>query len=363
MAIWWWVRTHYASTVECDLISAPGDVTRARLEANDVNLLLGWDAVSAHLEEFDGTARFGAGHGDAKAALLRDPKCKVFPPGSLQDLCNAKGAYYAGPEKGDFQLECFAIICFRVRPSLLGENPKRDERSCPKMSRRDSELTFERGAFLERREKVPGFSNPRYIARAAAAGVAVAPTAVYECGAAGASAEGGAAFAASAAAEGGWKRFIAKPSPSSWSRGVDAFTTSAALANPKRLERYFRETAFEGAAAGGAKQVLVQRHLRGLAASPETRCFFSDGEFQYAVANSEHRPGKPFALTSCPEASSSSSLPAKYWRPHAALAKTVVDTVLPRLTSFDGAPLSCKVPWLVRVDVGTHAAGSVGINH
>lgn len=107
VAIWWWVRTHYASTVECDLISAPGDVTRARLEANDVNLLLGWDAVSAHLEEFDGTARFGAGHGDAKAALLRDPECKVFPPGALQDLCNAKGARAAGPEKiGLQQLEC-----------------------------------------------------------------------------------------------------------------------------------------------------------------------------------------------------------------------------------------------------------------
>ena len=60
---------------------------------NDVNLLLGWDAVSAHLEEFDGSGGFEAGHGDRMAALLRDPRCKVFPPAALQDLCNAKGNY------------------------------------------------------------------------------------------------------------------------------------------------------------------------------------------------------------------------------------------------------------------------------
>ena len=96
VAIWWWVATHYASSVEADLILAPRDVTRARLERNDVNLLLGWDAVSAHLEEFDGARRFPAGHGDAMAALLRDPACRVFPPGHLQDLCNAKGARVPG---------------------------------------------------------------------------------------------------------------------------------------------------------------------------------------------------------------------------------------------------------------------------
>lgn len=130
--------------------------------------------------------------------------------------------------------------------------------------------------------------------------------------------------------------------------------------------------------------------MRGLAAAPETRCFFSNGEFQYAVANSQHRPGRPFELTSCPEASSSATLPAKYrrrslfdalssgpservssgialdarrrrryWRPHAALAARVVAEVLPALTAFDGSPLTHRVPWLVRVDVGTHAAGDL----
>ena len=93
MALWWWARTHYAQSLECDLIEGPGEVTRERLVKNDVNLLLGWDAVSAHLEEFDGSGGFEAGHGDRMAALLRDPRCKVIPPAAQQDLCNAKGNY------------------------------------------------------------------------------------------------------------------------------------------------------------------------------------------------------------------------------------------------------------------------------
>ena len=95
----------------------------------------------------------------------------------------------------------------------------------------------------------------------------------------------------------------------------------------------------------------------GLARLPETRCFFVGGEFAYAVANSTHSPGKKFDLTSCPESASSRDLPAKYWRPHAALAKRVLDEVLPPLYSFDGRRNLCaeRYAWPVRVDVGTHA--------
>ena len=31
VALWWWARTHYDQSVECDLIEGPGDVTRERL--------------------------------------------------------------------------------------------------------------------------------------------------------------------------------------------------------------------------------------------------------------------------------------------------------------------------------------------
>lgn len=287
VAIWWYAKSRYGDSVEADLITGPGEVTAARLEANDVNLLLGWDAVSAQLEEADGTGRFESGHGDAMAALLGAPASRVLPPASVQDLCNAKGAYILEAER---------------------------------------------------------------------LGVPVAPTAVYEC--AGGSAKEGAAFAARVARERGWKRFIAKPSPSSWSRGVEQFTTSAVGKNDAKLVAYFEELAYPKS-NNGAKQIIVQRHLGGLANAPETRCFFFGGDFLYAVANSKHAPGKPVELTSCPESASSSALPAKHWRPHAALARTVVDTVLPRFETFGGGTFSCKVPWLVRVDVGTHAACDV----
>ena len=283
VAIWWWARTHYGETVECDLITGPADVTRARLVRNDVNLLLGWDAVSAHLEE-QGSDEFAAGHGDGMAALLRDSRCKVFPPACLQDFCNAKGTYVR---------ECV-------------------------------------------QHNVPA-----------------APTVVYNCEKG--TVEAGAAFAVDAAKKRGWKKFIVKPSPSSWSRGVEAFLTSAAHRRPERVEKYFREHAF--GYQNRAKSILVQRHLGGLVRQPETRCFFVGDEFAYAVANSTHPPGKTFALESCPESASSRDLPAKYWRPHAALAKRVLDEVLPPLYSFDGRRDLCaeRYAWPVRVDVGTHA--------
>ena len=228
VALWWWARTHYDQSVECDLIEGPGEVTHERLVKNDVNLLLGWDAVSAHLEEFDGSGGFEAGHGDRMAALLRDPRCKVFPPAALQDLCNAKG---------------------------------------------------------------------NYVKACASQNVPTAPTVVYDC----ASVEDGAQFAIDAAAKQGWKKFVVKPSPSSWSRGVEAFLTKSAQVNPQRVEKYFREN------EPSAKSILVQRHLGGLARLPETRCFFFGGEFLYAVANSVHKPGKPLELTDDGTPSSSSS--------------------------------------------------------
>ena len=103
--------------------------------------------------------------------------------------------------------------------------------------------------------------------------------------------------------------------------------------------------------------MCIRDSLGGLARLPETRCFFVGGEFAYAVANSTHSPGKKFDLTSCPESASSRDLPAKYWRPHAALAKRVLDEVLPPLYSFDGRRNLCaeRYAWPVRVDVGTHA--------
>ena len=255
-------------------------MTAARLERNDVNLLLGWDAVSAHLEEHDGTGRFAAGHGDAKAreprgtqnvndarslcpassgrvpehpsentfersvaaqaAILRDPACRVFPPGELQDLGNAKGAYVAAIRAAGLPTAPTAVYECEGGDAEAGAAT---ERTSP--SRRDP-------------------ARSRSGRRAAETSRSQSPA--------------GAAFAADAASARGWKKFVAKPSPSSWSRGVDAFQTKAVASRPARLEAYFQETAFNP--PGAAKQILVQRHLAGLANLPETRCFLIEGEFQ-----------------------------------------------------------------------------------
>ena len=66
----------------CDLIEA-GDVTRERLVLLHVNLLLGWDAVSAHLEEFDGGGGFEAGHGD---------RWRPYPGPAVQSLPAGRAA-------------------------------------------------------------------------------------------------------------------------------------------------------------------------------------------------------------------------------------------------------------------------------
>ena len=48
-----------------------------------------------------------------------------------------------------------------------------------------------------------------------------------------------------------------------------------------------------------------------------------------------------------------------HWRSHAALAKSVVDGVVPPFQTLAGAPMAQPSPWLIRVDVGVHAAGDL----
>jgi hypothetical protein len=106
VAIWWWCHRHYRSTaVRCDPI-VPSELTASRLQSNDINLLLGYDAVSAHLEEHseheeggggggggEAAAAAGAGHAARIATLLADPRSKVWPPRVAQERINLKSRY------------------------------------------------------------------------------------------------------------------------------------------------------------------------------------------------------------------------------------------------------------------------------
>lgn len=291
VAIWWHIRQHYSSIVDADLISAPGEVTRERLEMNDVNFLLGWDAVSAHMEEFDEASQHDRGHSDRMRELLRDPDLHVWPSGLLQDLCNDKGTYL--------------------------------------------KLVADSGI------------------------VPVAPTEVFDCRKS--SSGDFARWATSAAKENGWKKYIAKPSPSSWSRGVETFEveeeteeedapkSSSADADGATTTRLLKEYYEENR---GARHIVLQPHLVGLENKPETRCFYFGDTFLYAVANYSVEDGIA-QVTHHPEAASSTSLaerilPDEHWHSHKKLGHTVISECL-------SPKLDDDVPCLIRLDFGVHS--------
>ena len=58
IALGHYISTHYPE-VDCDLIDPlAGDLTAERLESNAINLLLGYDYVSAHIDEVDNNGHF-----------------------------------------------------------------------------------------------------------------------------------------------------------------------------------------------------------------------------------------------------------------------------------------------------------------
>merc|ERR1712139_115157 len=53
----------------------------------------------------------------------------------------------------------------------------------------------------------------------------------------------------------------------------------------------------------------------------------------------------------------SGTLDEKYWKPAKELGEAVREKVLPELRGFNGQKLSCKYPWLMRIDIGMHDGG------
>jgi hypothetical protein len=116
VAIWWYLKQNYKN-VEPVLIEPP-NVTKEILEANDINFLLGWDAVSAHIDEFAG-AQFDddtvcePGFAEKMKELLRAPSSKCWPPAPAQDLINMKAYIKVAEEKG-----------ILVPPTIVCEKPE-----------------------------------------------------------------------------------------------------------------------------------------------------------------------------------------------------------------------------------------------
>jgi hypothetical protein len=115
VAIWWYLKQNYPN-VEATLIEPP-HVTKEILEANDINFLLGWDAVSAHIDEFCGAefdeeTKVDPGFAENMKNLLRAPSSKCWPPAPAQDLINLKAYIGVAEEAG-----------IPVPPTIVCEDP------------------------------------------------------------------------------------------------------------------------------------------------------------------------------------------------------------------------------------------------
>merc|ERR1719281_1544681 len=125
---------------------------------------------------------------------------------------------------------------------------------------------------------------------------------------------------------------------------------SDVVKDPSDLQQYFDNQKT-------TKVILAQECIHGMEKYPETRVYWFGDEFMYSVANIKN--GKK--ITESPEsyayADGSGTLEEKYWKPAKELGEVVRDKVLPELRGFNGQKLSCKYPWLMRIDIGMHDGG------
>merc|ERR1740138_1276843 len=98
-----------------------------------MNLLLGWDAVSAHIDEFAGE-QFGEeepsvepGFAEKMKELLRAPSSKCWPPAAAQDLINMK-AYIQVAEENDILVPPTIVCTEKESRSAEALIPKIQER-------------------------------------------------------------------------------------------------------------------------------------------------------------------------------------------------------------------------------------------
>lgn len=78
--------------------------------------------------------------------------------------------------------------------------------------------------------------------------------------------------------ERGWKDFVMKQSESGFCLGFQKLSVAKCEKNPKLLETYFRDYA-------NCPEFIVQEAIEGFTRNWETRCFWFNGKFLYAIAN------------------------------------------------------------------------------
>ena len=203
-ALWWYIQTHY-KCIKCYLIHpGEGHLTAERLQSNDINFLLGYCSVIAHVDEFAERVWGEKGGGKRIRELFRAKSSHVWPPVEVQEMVDLKSNYLLGA-----QSKGILIAPTIVQPTDDG-----------------------------------GASDPRVLA----------------------------AQLLLAVKERGWKKFVAKPVPSTWTVGVKLFATSDLSRNLGPFADYLSSSLCKH-----SWEILVQEFMVGMQTHPETRCFFYGG--------------------------------------------------------------------------------------
>jgi len=136
----------------------------------------------------------------------------------------------------------------------------------------------------------------------------------------------------------GWQRFVMKQSFSAFSLGFLKESVETVEREPKILEEYFEE--FED-----CPEYVVQEAIDGFTRHWETRCFWWNGEFQYAVCNKaavSSEDGSETIITG-------EDIPLEFLEHAKRIGKEALK-VLPDERTPDGKQLLGQV--LVRTDIG-----------
>jgi len=137
--------------------------------------------------------------------------------------------------------------------------------------------------------------------------------------------------------ERGWKKFVMKQSTSGFCLGFCKLSVAECERKPKLLEEYFKDYAH-------IPEFIVQECIDGFTRNWETRVFFFNGKFQYAIANMagvSTKDGKERIVTG-------DDIPREFFENAKRIGEQAVK-VLPALKTAGGKSVDNV---LVRVDIG-----------
>jgi hypothetical protein len=135
----------------------------------------------------------------------------------------------------------------------------------------------------------------------------------------------------------GWKTFVMKQSFMAFSLGFMKLKVEDCEAKPEILEEYFRD--FKD-----CPEYVVQEAIEGFTRNWETRCFWFNGEFLYAIANKaavSTEDGQEVIITG-------DDIPKEFLENAKRIGREALK-VLPQLTTPDGQPIPQT---LIRTDIG-----------